>query len=778
MKHSLAGSSSCPVPRVSCALASMLPALAVAMAATATAQHQWKPMGWPSVRSYHSLSYDPTTSTVLMFGGWDEFERGDTWRWQGSIANWQLVTYSGPSPRHGAPIAYDAARNTQVMFGGYDGGYYNQTWIWSGGGWNQIVPGTSPPARNVHALAYDASRGRVVLFGGYSGVARNDTWEWDGNTWYSPTVVNPPSARYGHSMAYDALSGGVLLFGGSGPSQQTWRWDGTNWTLLAPPQSPPPRYYAAMAADPLHGTIVLHGGTANGSTQLGDTWIWNGVLGTWMLGPDSGPGPRYGHAATFDASRKRIVLVGGEITPSGAPRERRSDVWEWDGATSTWTQAHDTLPNSRIGASATFHADATAAERRVVLFGGRVGPYSSSVVVGDTWLWDGTTWSQPTLSTFPPPRAYSEFVHDRIRDESVLFGGWSPSNLGDTWVWDGAGWLQRSPASSPSARHGHAMAFVPILPGGAGIVLFGGNDGSAKNDLWSWNGTTWTNLIPNAASGSPPTRWHHAMAYDPPNNRLVLFGGSPSGGGAFGDTWAWTPALGWTQLFPQPPSPAARRYSQMQYDPSRGYVVLVAGSNASGTYFQDTWELRGAQWVLCAQTQPPPVRDNHALVYDPDHERLYLFGGYLNPGEFWEAHNPWPAKFEPLAGSVGCAVGAGGSTPTLGVLANSIDNLPWLGSMFRVTLSNQPPTGFPLSVYLFGLPPAIAAPLPWPGCTLYSNFVFSQVTISPAPHTNIGLDIPWQASLLGMEIVCQGGVLNGSNVGMSSAHIATIGARH
>lgn len=182
----------------------LLATLAVGSGAPATAQHQWRPVPWPSVRSVHALTYDPNTHSVLMFGGWDEFNRGDTWRWTGAAASWQLVSYAGPSPRHGASIVYDAARNLHVLFGGYGGGLSNQTWIWgSGAGWNQVVPGTNPSARYVHAMAYDPGRGRVIMFGGWDTGPRSDTWEWDGNTWNSPTVVNPPSPRFGQSMAYE-----------------------------------------------------------------------------------------------------------------------------------------------------------------------------------------------------------------------------------------------------------------------------------------------------------------------------------------------------------------------------------------------------------------------------------------------------------------------------------------------------------------------------------------------------------------------------------------------
>lgn len=738
--------------------------VALVLGACVVAQSAWKPMPWPAARGYSAVSYDPNTSSVLMVAGDNDFRLGDTWRWNGNTASWQsLIVTGAPTARYAPAVVYDIARNTHVLFGGDDGVFQNQTFLWNvtSGNWQQIVPGTSPGGRAYHAMAYDPARGRVVLFGGYANGNYGDTWEWDGNNWYSITVVNPPSPRYGHAMAYVPQSNATMLFGGVGPSAQTWLWNGTTWTLQSPPQSPAARYYHAMAYDPVHSQVVLFGGW-NGTTSVSDTWTWDGTTGSWNQASANGPSARHLHSMTFDASRGRVVLFGGVHQVPGASLQYLSDVWEWNGA--AWTQVHDTSPSSRTAAAGTFHAGATPATRHTMVFGGRIGPFTSNLVIGDTWLWNGTTWAQPVLAASPPARAYSSSTFDVARGETLLFGGWTPNTLGDTWVWDGSTWTQRSPATSPSARHGHKMTYHAGL---GQVVLFGGHDGASKNDLWAWDGTTWSNITP--VTGNPAARWHHAIAYDPPNNRIVLFGGY-SGSGYYGDTWAWSSGTGWTQLAPTL-APPPRAYHAMQFDPSRGYVVVVDGYNNG--FYQDTWELRGAQWVLCAQTQPPPARDNHVLTFDPDRARLYMFGGDGTGGDFWEAYNPWPASFTQLAGSSGCPVAAG-PTPILGLNGN---NLPWLGSVFQVTQSNLPTTGVPLSLILFGVAPAIAVPLPWPGCTLYTNPVTSVVSVGSSPHTT-GVLIPWQYSLLGIELICQGGVLNGTDIGASAAHVARIGTRH
>lgn len=170
-----------------------------------------------------SMTYDAATGSVVLFSCSDATgPLGDTWEWNGRAKTWtQRFPASSPSPRR-APLAYDAATKTVVLFGGDNGGgdccsvYYNDTWTWDGSTWTQQFPSATPPARTEHMLAYDAIIGQVVLFGGYNipGQGLDDTWTWDGSAWLQRQVVTHPSGRWGSSMDFDPLNRGLVLFGG------------------------------------------------------------------------------------------------------------------------------------------------------------------------------------------------------------------------------------------------------------------------------------------------------------------------------------------------------------------------------------------------------------------------------------------------------------------------------------------------------------------------------------------------------------------------------------
>src|ERR1043166_3317188 len=119
-------------------------------------------------------------------------------------------------------------------------------------------------------------------------------------------------------------------------------------------------------------------------------------------------------------------------------------------------------------------------------------------------------WTDVSSATRPTARAYTAMTFDSYRSRAILFGG-SPSNghfLGDTWEWDGATWT-RTATSGPAARYFHAMAYDSAH---SRTVLYGGADsrGVVLSDTWGWDGLTWTQ-IPVTGPGPLDS---HVMAYD------------------------------------------------------------------------------------------------------------------------------------------------------------------------------------------------------------------------------------------------------------------------
>ena len=290
----------------------------------------------PSARIGASMAYDTATHSTVLFGGSGAFvpgpTYGDTWIWRNGWT--QLSPATSPPARESAGIAYDPTTGTVVLFGGEDnsnnGAVFGDTWTWDGVTWTQQFPPVSPSARNPRgAMAYDPVTETVLLFGGegadngdYGGVPFGDTWEWNGRTktWTQRFPSASPSPRLA-PLAYDAITKAVVLFGGDNGGgdccriyyNDTWTWDGVNWTQLSPAVSPSARTAAPMTYDVSLGQVVVFGGTSGPPEALNDTWGWNGK--TWkQLSPANQPSARYVSSMDFDPLSGGLVLFGGELT--------------------------------------------------------------------------------------------------------------------------------------------------------------------------------------------------------------------------------------------------------------------------------------------------------------------------------------------------------------------------------------------------------------------------------------------------------------------------------
>jgi hypothetical protein len=179
--------------------------------------------------------------------------------------------------------------------------------------------------------------------------------------------------------------------------------------------------------------------------------------------------------------------------------------------------------------------------------------------------------------------------------------------------------LKISAGQSPTPR----QSFAVCTAASDLVILFGGDAGSPKQDTWAYDaaGDSWTLYSP---SKSPPARQEHAMAYDPVNGKVILFGGYSETGRVFlGDTWAFDPASGeWSQMSPQT-HPPARSGHAMAYAGS-GKVILFGG-----LYLDDTWlyDYAAQEWTELAPSQRPPGRYGHCLAYDSQKKEVVLFGG-------------------------------------------------------------------------------------------------------------------------------------------------------
>lgn len=291
--------------------------------------------------------------------------------------------------------------------------------------WHQIPPGGGPGPHANAAEAYDPVHHYVLLFGGEDSdfLLHNETFTWDGTAWTQQHPTTSPTPRDGMGLAFDSTHQSLILFGGytdAGTySSDTWSWTGTDWVQLHPTKSPPARAgFTPLTDDPAIGGLLLFGGY-DATSLMNDTWKWNGT--NWVkLTPATKPGRRDGTLA-YSSTLGKAVLFGGYTGTTWTKQ-----TWAFDGT--TWSQLAPTKsPPARAGnGMASFGG-------QPVIFGGYGVVQQVATYLGDTWQFDGSTWSK--LSTGPAPRSVLPLAYDSDHNDVVLFGGYDGHLVyNDTWT--------------------------------------------------------------------------------------------------------------------------------------------------------------------------------------------------------------------------------------------------------------------------------------------------------------------------------------------------------
>jgi galactose oxidase-like protein len=399
-----------------------------------------------------------------------------------------------PGSRYSAVSWTDATNGNLWLFGGfgYDSvpptislGRLNDLWKYnvSAGQWTWVsganlmdqngVYGTKgiPAAANVpgsreEAINWKDASGNLWLFGGLGlGISggipgntteMNDLWRYDVGTgqwtWMSganvgqqpgvygtkgtPAAANVPGSRQ-KSVSWIDSAGNLWLFGGFG-------WSGVNLGQL--------------------NDLWMYNTTTNRWTWVSGTSATSqgGVYGTQGVPAAANvPGGRESAVSWIDGSGNLWLFGGSGWITTGGSTATLNDLWKYSPGTNQWTwvsganaalqsgtygtlgvAANNNVPGAR--ASAVSWIDAG---NNLWLFGGNSG----GTMFNDVWKFDGSQWTW-------------------------MSGSNSPNQLGVYGTLGVAG------AGIPGAR----QMSVSWYDASGNMWLFGGYDGSHRNDLWRY----------------------------------------------------------------------------------------------------------------------------------------------------------------------------------------------------------------------------------------------------------------------------------------------------
>ena len=329
--------------------------------------------------------------------------------------------------------------------------------------------------------------------------------------WTQLSPASGPSAREGAATANDGST--MYLSGGKqgtnvGGYDELWSFDGTDWTLETPAGGGfPARGTHATAWDAARSVLVLFGGTTNSPvwpTRLNDTWEWTPAGGWVPASPLTSPDP-VGFIDMVYVPGLGCVVHGGAAMDASGVAYTSGDTWAYDGTTWTKIATGPVVTNGKL-----VHR---AAQNDLIYFG---GADSAGVKVADTWSFDlaTLTWTQVVTATLPfssnattagtPGLVGMAMYVDGATGRVVAHGGQGvggpPSDL--TWEFDGTDWSDATPSPAGPMIRNVDTEWIP----GAGRAYFcTGHSGTFgyKDETWERGGAGMPGSFTVLGTGCP-----------------------------------------------------------------------------------------------------------------------------------------------------------------------------------------------------------------------------------------------------------------------------------
>jgi hypothetical protein len=453
-------------------------------------------------------------------------------------------------------------------------------------------------------------------------IVNNDSVNNDASKSIDLDMKNDPVSRYDEGLFDESPSSAKTR--APLPAEE-------RWLQMSRPSA---RSEHAMVFDSTGNKLYMYGGW-DLSNELSDLWMFDTTAGKWEdINDGKNPGGRHYHSMVYEYTNSRIYLFGGYDGDANT-----NDLWMYNLSRTAWELVDDgtggSAPNPRSGHGMVYDSG----QHAIMIFGG--ADYAS--YFNDVWKFDlaSKQWSEVTVTaTKPSGRTELDMVYDSTNNNIYMFGGFDGNNyLEDLWKFEVGinAWSEITPAglSRPPERSDHTMVYHSS---GNRVYMFGGLYLSIsvikeyRADFWYYDiGTNQWHQPEDGPSPSPRAR--HAMAVDQDDGEIYILEGYS---GVFReDLWKYKTAQNrWEVIYDSAPvqSPSIRNGQGLVFDPNDNCLYYFGGYYFDGQphYREDMWkfDLTTKLWTLVNEGTGPEARFARGVVYDSSAHEIYMFGGY------------------------------------------------------------------------------------------------------------------------------------------------------
>ncbi|MCA9347006.1 fibronectin type III domain-containing protein [Candidatus Saccharibacteria bacterium] len=471
----------------------------------------------------------------------------EVWRWNGT--SWTQIGGDGLNncwPTNTFETVSSMANDgTNLYVGLGSGAGDGEVWMWNGTTWTKLGGDAINGSWQVSAFEYVFS---LNYFGGtlYAGLGASandaEVWSWNGTSW---TKIGGDSLNSGWTTNYETVASlsndGTNLYAGlsaTAGDAEVWSWNGTSWTKIGGDAVnsswADTTYEYVLSMNYFGGNLYAGLGTTAGD---GEVWSWNGTSWTQIGGDSLNSGWGAGYEGVYSMTNDSINLYAGLGNNAGD-----NEVWRWNGT--SWTQIggdglNSGFSNTHISVNSMIYGNGT-------LYGGLNS--SSATLSGQVWSWNGASWT----------RIGGDYVNFSwgfrgVRSVEVLqvagdylYAGMGVSTAGNALIWrfDGNSWQFIGGQGVNGSWAYDTYETVTSMSSLNGTLYVG--LGSTANDaeVWSWNGSTWTQIGGDSLNSGWTTNFEEINSMAAFNGMLYAGLGNSANDA---EVWRWN-GTNWTKI--------------------------------------------------------------------------------------------------------------------------------------------------------------------------------------------------------------------------------------
>lgn len=461
----------------------------------------WTQIGGDSLNSGWGSGYEYARSLFFQGGnlyaglGQDNNE-AEVWRWNGTA--WSQIGGDGVNSSWSANrnMVFDIVGDgTNLYVGlGWDGAesdvwtYNGSTWTQlGGGGLNSSWPGSH---RSAEALTYDSG----ILYVGLGNGPGGDFWKYESSAWSiigGDGVNNSWGLRDVNEVNVMTSYNGKLYAGTGDDSEgdaTVWEFDGSDWDMVGGQALngswARDSYDIVSSMETYNGNLYVGLGNDTGEAEV---WRYNGSTWTKV----GGDGINSGWADSTYEYVFSLATFNGQLCAGLGWSNLDSEVWCYNG--SIWTKIGGDGVNSSWNSG--YEAVYTLLEFNGQLYAG----IGNSTNDGEVWRYNGSTWTQiggDTLNSSWGADGQGGIYTLAVYDGSLIAGVSRSfgSNWSEVWSWNGSAWTQIGGSGINSSWADGDARDIGSITEYNGALYVGLNLDSAGGEVWRYNGSSWSKI--------------------------------------------------------------------------------------------------------------------------------------------------------------------------------------------------------------------------------------------------------------------------------------------